>query len=319
MEIANLAKRIENSIDYVLNEKNYKHIIFKGNNLIRFDVLNRISVFMQNDSAFDIKTEEEWLMIGRKIIDYKNPIWIIMPMYNTKYIDNETKEITDISGLSSDELRKALEHNIVSKTVSIESLYCKATFDIRQTSQIEDQKFEVNKPNIKKSELIRVTKCILNASIVKNDKTYYDKESNTIYLCNDKYNNTVSTLVKCIIEYFTEKSKLMDICTKNDIDFNTIDDRLLILLRDTLEYSLCTLFSVNTDIDFAYVNGINSNDKVNIITISDSITNNIINYIDFNDNHSKSDAIKSLDNIKKATALLNTMEANKIYNKMKGA
>ena len=77
MEATKLAEMLNNNMNKILTPSGYKRILNKKNNLVRYDIINRMLIDVQSKDSFDLKTYDEWLIEGRKVKDKAKPIYII--------------------------------------------------------------------------------------------------------------------------------------------------------------------------------------------------------------------------------------------------
>jgi hypothetical protein len=136
MNTLELSKELHKNMNKILSPTGYKHIINRGNNLIRFDVVNRMLIEMQLQNAYELKTEEEWLIENRKIRNKQKPIYLVMPKYTYEYIECDTGEKLINNDLSVDELKKAIEYNIVEKVEVIDDMYVLPFYDLIQMNYL---------------------------------------------------------------------------------------------------------------------------------------------------------------------------------------
>jgi hypothetical protein len=326
MEVAELSNMLASNLGDVLTPSGYKSIIRKDNNLLRYDILNRILIQIQSNNAFDIRTEEEWLMCDRKIKKNQHPIYIVTPKYVSKYIDTETGNDLADDELTNDEIVEALKYNIISRVDRIECLYTNNVYDIRQTINTSDSKYNVSKPHISTKNIISLAKDILNCDIEICDETFYSKSENKFYISKQSYNSIAKSISEVLINYYLKNIKMTLNHDKSE-DNNSSDsedsrenfsDYEIELIEDTLRYSINTLFHIESNIDFEVVRHIDNERLLQILNLVDSIVFDISSRIKFDDEYLSSDISKNINLAKKAEALLDIMEAHNINKIMKG-
>lgn len=314
MESTEISKLFIENINKILTPQGYKHIISKDNNLFRFDVINRLLIEIQCKDAFDVRTADEWEINNRKVKKKSKGINILIPMYSTQYIDVDTREPINIEEFTADELMLALKLNIIEKIENIDTMFVKEVFDIKQTNSYDNYKYIPYKPVIKSSTLIEIVRDITGCLIEKSDITYYSKSDNKFMVNRQSYTQLSKYVVDVLVEYY-----MNNYITDSIISEYKYTEYDLDLIRLTIQYSLDTLLITHRDADFDIVNHTSTDKLINILTITDSIVFNVIEKIDYTGASINKDITFSINNLKKAEALLDIMEANNISKIMKGA
>lgn len=315
MDIVELAKMLENNMNKLLNVQGYTKLLDRGNNLIRFDVLNRMLILIQNDKAFDLKTYDEWLMDDRQVNDKEKPISIVLPSYKSEYIEIETGKKLEENDLNHNELVKALEYGIIERVDIIENMYTMKLFDIRQTHSLSGNQYTINKPLLTSKELLNLLVNVLGCKIENCEETYYSKSEKIVYISKKPYEELAITVSKILTQYFMDTIVKSMIETNDKISMTEYD---IDLIKESLIYSIGTILGVTIESDFNIVNHTNNSKLITILTIVDSILIEIINYLKFNKPCMQLDATQNINVLKKAEVILNIMEANEIKNTMKG-
>lgn len=111
MSISSLSQLLVDNIDTILNnELHYKSIISMDNRLIGFNILNRMLIEIQQGKErkiTDLKTEDEWAIVGRKLTNENNYIEILIPYYSCKYKDSDTGREIRLSEFNGKDRLKA--------------------------------------------------------------------------------------------------------------------------------------------------------------------------------------------------------------------
>lgn len=316
MDASILSEKLNKNINKLLSPSGYKNILNRGNNLIRFDVLNRMLIELQGSGSFDLKTEEEWLIENRQIRKKEKPIYIIMPRYESSLIDVQSGETLGKTDLSIEEIEKAIEYNIIERVNQVTDLYTLAMYDIRQTLNQSDDKYVINKPVLDTSSLLDIITGITNCSIEICDEDYYSISENTVFLKKDKYSKIALLISYYLAQYFT-KIGLTKLAKDNCIDIDSLSESEKELIQSSIEYSLETLFIGKAEADFEIVSHMQKDKLIAILNIVDMCILEVIQRIKFTKPASR-DAISSVHKLRKAEVILNIMEANDINNKMKG-
>ena len=312
MEIAELRDLLHNNIKLITDVDKYKKIISRSNNLKNFDLINKVLVLSQCDNAVDIKTEDCWLLDGRKLNSKAKPIYLIAPVIKYSYIELETGETVDLTTITSDELNKALEYNLIEKTETIDDLYTIKVYDIRDTVSASDTEYVYKRKTTNSKELLEITENIMNVDIVLCEDDFYSKQDKTIYLSKKPFRSLVYTLSRYISQFIIDVYN--EECTDNSIYNNKY---LFKLLKETVTYSIYTLLSddntVGLDFDFDLLDTLDYTSVLEVINLADLLVDNIEII-----NGTHSEAITDIHKIKKADALLNVLEANAVRNKLIG-
>lgn len=301
-----MSKIVIDSIDNELSSEMYHKLLRRDNCLISFDVINRLLIQSKCSSAYDVKTESEWNIVGRELNKKATPINIVVPKYKYRYIDNLKGKALKKNDLSSNEIIKALEYGIITKDISIEDISIEKVYDIRDTHSINNSEYKFCKPVLSKKSLIGLYSNITNCKLEISDKCYYDKTKNTLYISNVCYTELARFLSNLIVEHY-----LIGILNSKDI----YEHRDLII--ESFRYSLNSLIGIqdsNKKID-----GLDKLNKFKLIytlSIVDEAICSIINLMRFDGTCSIKDAYSSINNNNKAEIILNIMESNLVSKKL---
>lgn len=309
MEVQELANLFYNNLDKVLTSNNYKSIINRGNNLIRYDIINRILIQIQNKDAFDLKSSDEWEIDGRQVKSGQKPIYVLMPNYVSKYVDAETGKELENNELSIGEINKALEYGIIKRTDTLKQVFTLPVFDIRQTVLLDDTKYIVNKPVLSSSMIIEIFQSITKCKYEFCEDTYYSKSDNILYISKQPYKELVTVMSEYITQYYISS----DIYGIDNIPEENID-----ILKQSLTYSICSLLAVKKDIGLDGFERLDTDGKLDILKLLDVIMFDIVSKIQFTKASDIADASSNINMLRKAESLLNIMESVTINNKMKG-
>lgn len=327
MEIQDISKIINMHLVKLKDAEIYKRVLFKGNNLIRFDILNRILIDAQYKDAFDIRTYSEWEIEDRVVDSKAKPIYIVMPRYQHKYVDADTGNEVNTKELNIKEFDKALKYGIIKKDTKISHLYTIPMYDIKQTKKSEhsSKEYEVNKPVVSSSSIIDMALDIMNCKVdIANLKdVYFNSRNNTLIITKLPYKKLVSSIsrilakyyINCKIEIFTDKACEINYVDLTDNDINLIDV--------SIQYCLNTLLSGEDTLGTEILGEILSNYEqsmkrvVDIVNIVDMVMFDITKRIQFSKEFN-TDAIKNVHNLRKANMLFSEMEASEINSMLLG-
>lgn len=319
MDNNQLVELLKENIDKVLSPAGYKHLLNRGNNLIRYDVLNRMFIECQYNKAFDLKTYDEWLIEGREIRGKQLPIYIVIPKSTTGYVDTQTGNVIDTQEMDLNvlEFGKALEYGIIKEISDIQDIKVIPVYDIRQTKQAEGTGYRVLKPKLNSSKILRLTVNVTGCTIKKTNKTAYSKKNNILLVSRQPYNRLASIISQVIAQYYME-NKVENIITELEPKLLDRLQELKELILKSLIYAISTLLAIDINISFDEVENIDNDTLINILNIVDSIAMDIINKLEFNRTTQSLDITSNIKKLKKAEALLDIMEANQINNNLRG-
>ena len=122
-----------------------------------------------------------------------------------------------------------------------------------------------------------------------NELFYYSESKNTLYVAKQSYSELASNTVEFLLKYYIKQLREQ---FSNENEFE--------LAYNSLQYSLTSLLHTDSQIDF------------------DTIIVDLIQYIGFDNSELNTDISKKLLLDRKASALLNLMEANEEYRRLKG-
>lgn len=327
MEVQDISKLLNTNIDKLKNPKTYKNILFKGNNLLRFDILNRILIELQFENSFDIRTYNEWIMEGRQVYSKNKksskvkPIHILMPRYEHKYIDIETGDTLDMQELNVKEFNKAIEYNLIKKDTQISDLYTIPMYDITQTEKHDASKgdYIVNKPVLSSSDIINMASDIMGCQVeVSNLKDlYFNSNTKTLFVNKLPYEKLITSLSKIISKFYINY-KIIEITDKAcEINYLDLTDFDIDLIDLSIQYSMNTLLSGDSTYSSKKLDEILSDNRldnsriVDILNIVDTVVFDIARRLKFTKEFSM-DAINNVHKIRKANMLLSEMEANEL-------
>jgi hypothetical protein len=318
-----LAKKFDNSTDMLLNIEEYKRILNRGCNLIRFEPINRILINAQDSKAFDLKTYDEWQFEDRVVSDDAKPVVVLIPRTTVKFVDSETNREIEDNELTIDEKQKAYELGIISKTEEVYDLYVQEMYDIRFTKAVDiksKSKYKVTKSCMSKSDVVALAAEILKCEIkaTDTDKTYY--KNNILYVSNVSYIDLVKQ-ISVIICTKLLKDNLDYICDSIlDTDYSDNLNRSDQLILDSFIYAFETLLGVSKSsvLNKYNLSKNNKQDMICILCIVDILITEVMKNIKFNKELGKLDVSSNINNIRKAEAIINMFNACTIQNKLKG-
>ena len=308
MNIKDVSEIIVSNIHRLKTEKFYRNIISMNNNLIRFDYLNRIIIAIQCENAFDVRTFDEWSQSKRSVINTSNKISIVYPISKTVYIDTKTNEVISQSDLNVNELPFAIKYGIVRKEENLNSIEVIYHYDIRNTYCKENTDYKIDKHELSSSKLLEVAQEILGCNIEKGEMLYFSSSKNILYVNDVQYTELAEYIIELLINHYKN----------NILDTTKVKEYCKDLLFETMKYSLGTLFHIDVCCDFQKLKATEIEDLMNILSINDQEIELVSSILSFNNKSLNGNAIKNLNVKRKASAILDLMEANEEYLKIKG-
>lgn len=309
MNAKELTALVNDGISKLTATEYTKKILNRQNNLFKYDLANRVAILMQNDKAYDLRTYDEWISLGRKVRKKQKPIFIMIPNQKFQYIDTENGEVISNKDLTVDEFNKALEYKLIERVETTDTFLCKSVYDIKQTKANGNRKYIIPKPILTSANILDAFIQITGAKIELCDTNYYSLSDNVIYLEKDNYGNLAATLAKMITHYELTKAK-------DDTEYAYLSDDAKEQLENAILFSISTLFNckIQSELDTSHLDNENI---IRMIGIVDNIIEIIIKKMKFTVDGG-TDAIQDLIRFRKAEALLDIMEANNINKTMKG-
>lgn len=312
MNKTDISGLLASNINKIRNERLFKSIITMNNNLIRFDYINRILIAIQSNEVFDIRTDEEWMQSGRDIIDRKKKIYVAYPVNKSVYVDAETGNEISETDLNVNELPFALRYGIVKKKENIDTIDVIPLYDIRNTYNKEATEYKIDKQSLSSSKVLSMAQEILGCNIEKSELTYYSSSQNTLYVDNKPYNELAESIVEIIVNYYMNRYNEIN---NEELEKST---EYTELLKEVLKYSIGTLLNINMDTNLIDIKTQSIDNLLSMISINQNIINCLYGYLGFDNTSLNKDAAQQLIINHKASVLLDLMEANEQYLKLKG-
>lgn len=131
-----------------LDDDRIKRILKADNMLCRHNMMNRILIDMQdsNGTMTDVRTLEEWYILGRKVVDKNKYVALIVTSDGVSYYDVETGERIKYGELSTEEISMALKSGIIRRDIRTVGTKVVVGYDYNNTEEIEEglynKKFE---------------------------------------------------------------------------------------------------------------------------------------------------------------------------------
>lgn len=325
MVIDEYVDKLNSSIPKLIDEETFTKVLRLNNNLCRLNILNRIALAtMYNQEIFDIKSEEEWFSVGRKVINKKDAIYLAIPMYTTSYIDTVSGEKVEVDKFTPDELTLAIKLRVISKEDVLDKIIPYKLYDIKNTSNIDKNiVYNVPKPEINMPDYFKIIHEITGITIEESDSSFFYEKDKVLFLSRDNYENTLDTLTDTLLKYMIHNltDYVVDVTNYDHLDIT--NKRREKLISACVKYSIKTLFGIdnrNEVIMALRYSGIVSVDElIDILMLSDELIFNVIKYVKYSSDTLYTDISTSINRIKKSELLLNILQANSVHNKIEGS
>lgn len=314
MNVDTLYNIFESNIDSVITAENLAIIATRNFNTSEVSFVNRVLIMMQNKYATSFRSEQAWAVIGRKLKCKCSPIWIADNIVNVKYFDVDTdEEIKDLD-LSSDEISQAVRLGTIRREADTSGLRAIPIYSIKDTETFDADAYQdfcdEHSKSIKVSSLLSIAYREYGIKCVGGSKSTFDKANNTLFIGKDSYEDKISAAVLAIA-YTVYGDALID---------DESDEVIHNIGKVLLAQSVISYYSHGKSVDeeefSSLVDSIPYNTSsehiVDILSVYYELAGNIINLID----HCNT----SLDDskLKKASELLDILEANDAYQQIRG-
>lgn len=314
MDIGDISYMLMSNIDSLLSDStHYKSILFMGNSLIGFDIINRMLIELQQDKnkpVTELKTKEEWLLDNRDVIDEKKYIVIATPKYTTKYTDNDNGRPIGVNEFNGSDRAKAIELGVIKKETSLNHVCIYPMYDIKNTTGSTG--YKSSKPLLSVKELIRILSCITNYNVVQDNNVKMSVKGESIYIGRISYSELALGVSDILARFYTKQAEKI------------LNSEQLKLLMQSLMYSISSLLLTKRKVNIEL--NINTEFKMQTLSIIDSIHEQIMSLMQFssdageNKNTSSNsltiDISARIQKFRHAQDILSILEANSISNRL---
>lgn len=308
----------ESSISSVITSSMLSSLADTGCSIGAYNFINRVLIYIQNKYASNVMGADSWEVIGRSLVKKSSPIWIIDSITKTVYTDNETGETIDNVGLTLAEIDNAVRLGILSKSKEVVGIRSFPVFDVRDTEIYDNLTYKEylrsRKSNIKLSDILNT---LSNGFKVKSipdpkGKSRFDKSNNTLSIGRDSLESKVDAAALAI---FYQMSSLKS--ESEPVISSDIVDIAKSFSQEYLKSCIVSDYMVDESA-FAKVDSLDLNDSDTLeqfMTIMIELFDLLNAFIEsvipkstgFNDSV-----------IRKANELLNLLEANYEYSRLRG-
>ena len=318
MKIDELQSLFVNNIQS-LYKYNMSEFLTRKQGTVSLDFTNRLLVFIQDRAAMDVKSEYKWLIYGRKLKDNAYGINIIVPKYKITYTDKDTGEPISSIDLTPSEFNKAFKLGVIQKHKEVISYELDLLYDIRDTVIYDEGQYgkyinNLANKEIKISNILSFMEDALYINVVNGEKTEYT--NGNVVIGSEDVQDKVSKLIGILSNILSNQSHILEV-TGLEREF----------IGKAIEYSLKTYnkISVNNKDEIDKLSNevynqlsLNEEDTDKLIDIMNIIETYVNSVIDLSINQFETSVEKEFIINKKATRLLNILEANQVIKHMKG-
>lgn len=318
MKIDELQSLFVNSIQS-LYKYNMSEFLTRKQGTVSLDFTNRLLVFIQDRAAMDVKSEYKWLIYGRKLKDNAYGINIIVPKYKITYTDKDTGEPISSIDLTPSEFNKAFKLGVIQKHKEVISYELDLLYEIRDTVIYDEGQYgkyinNLANKEIKISNILSFMEDVLYINVVNGEKTEYT--NGNVVIGSEDVQDKVSKLIGILSNILSNQSHSLEV-TGLEREF----------IGKAIEYSLKTYnkISVTNKDEIDKLSNevynqlsLNEEDTDKLIDIMNTIETYVNSVIDLSISQFETSVEKEFIINKKATRLLNILEANQVIKHMKG-
>ena len=307
---------IECNIDNLLYSDKYKVVLSRHNNLIEYDVLNRIAIACQNSKAVVLKTAEEWDLAGRAINPNAKPVYIFNPQYKVEYIDTSNGESLEKTDLTPEEKIVAMRLGMVEKQHNVNDISVMKTFELYDTYSLTGEDYKINKPFLSMKEITEIFKNITSAKVLPTSgKMHYNEETNTLYMdSSSSYINFIDSISLIWSKWLIKNKILEDNEYSYDINTSDFSDKEIDKLERDLAFAINILFGGSLDINVWENIDIHKDKLLGILYIIDILMNEVLYRTKFTSEAFNEDATHRVYKLKKTERIISSMFTAYIQN-----
>lgn len=298
-------------------------ILDKSNNLNRFDTFNKIAlVLLRTKEITDVRSEDEWNIFGRHVVNRDNKMYIAIPKDSKVYVDAETGEHIDITEFSMRELEIAMNKGIIKMKTEVNTEVVQTVYDISDT--VADNGTDtVDVPKVTLRSLIDITQTLTGVSIERGEGglSYYSKKENNLYLSEGTHKDVALNVINVLVTKFTSDemiNKAIEDNFDNKISKNDID---IDKLKVCTEYEIATMFGIDKRTKVKEAIRINSKEDVsnmlNIIRLADYFSFIVFQLLEYMDKSFVKDASSNISEVNKAKFMRRLIESFTVQYKLR--
>ena len=307
--VEGLEHLLECNLDTLLYSDKYSTVLSRHNNLIGFDVLNRLIIACQNPKAVILKTAEEWEVEGRAIAKNAKPVYIFNPQYRIEYYDTMNGERLDKTDLTAEEKVIAIRLGMVAKDSILEDMSIVPVYELYDTISISGEAYKVNKPFLSIKEITFLFKNITLAKVLEtSNKMTYNPDTNVLYINPSvSYQNFVDSISLILAQWLIKNKLIKDDDYSYDFSTKSFEEKEYDVLKDSLTFAINSLFGGTLRLDTQKNSSIHKANLISILYIVDVLMLEIIYRTQFNEESFNEDAVHNVYRLKKTNLILNAM------------
>lgn len=315
-----------NGLGSILNSSMMGTVSDRSYDIHGYNFINRLLIYIQNKYATSLKSGDGWDLIGRKVSTRATKIWVLDNVIKTTYIDSESGEVVENSGLSAGELDKAVRLGVMNRIKEVVGLRCLPIFNIKDTSIIDNEIYrgyvKSEQKKIKLSTLLSVASKSFGVGCSKGSgKSSFNKELNTILIGDDGFEDKVSGIALGILHQIGLDDTLEDFLSEHEAnrdDAEKILELSKLFMAESIKSFVCPDYLVESDtfsdidiIDFERNNGITEY-FIQIMAATYDLVEELICRLK-PESHTIDEST-----LRKAAELLTILEANEEYIRLRG-
>lgn len=314
-----------NSLYSILNPNMLSTLSDRKYNIYGFNLVNRILIYIQNKYATSLRSEVGWEAIGRRVKDKSSPISIIENIMTTTYIDPDTDEEVHETGLNPMELDQAIGIGAIKRVKEVIGIKCIQVYNIKDTDitdiNLYKQYYKSSLRKVKLSTLLALASKKYAVNCIKSkSKSTFNLKTNTIEIGEDSFEDKIDAISIGIYHQLELDDTISDFKAEHGIDNKTIEVTLGILEKFICESikSYCIQEYEVESSTFYDIESLDFKNERNIECFIQLMYNvyNLVEDILY--------AIRPKSTVfddctlKKAAELLNILEANEAYSRLRG-
>lgn len=235
------AIKLCNSYIENIDKERIARLLKSDNMLCRHTLMNRILIDIQDTEhkATDIRTLEEWFILGRRIKDTSKAVALIVASDGARYVDTETGRPIAVGELNPSEIGMALKIGVIKKSTDIIATKVVTGYEYSNTYEVEEGLYkEKIEPGF--SIMSKIVRDMYGVGFTL-DRNNTDKS--TIYVPKDAY-KAIEAIVATVVGKSGCNKEMAEYAMfsmlgimSNEIKSNNIDelDRVQQLIREILK------------------------------------------------------------------------------------
>lgn len=304
--------------DAASNKGKYRAILKFDYGMVGLDVINKTLILMQGKHITDIRTVEEWELVGRAVVDKEQGIKIIIPTYKSKYVSVRTGVEIGLNEFSGEDRKRAVELGVIEKVKDLQSVHTDLLYDIENTKESPGlstdtsgniQTYKRMKPVLGISETLALLEKLTVFKVMKGteNKTEnsleMDYEQKAIYAYRTGYDELAVSAIEVLSDYFIERDKTgIGISEKAELE----------LLSDSLKYTLSGIFMVRKFKGIRNFEDVSRDIKISNLFYIDGVVQEVISNMKFTNKQVDLNIADRVSRLRMADDIYDILEAYSI-------